>query len=623
MSGFLRSLFGRGRPPAPAAPPEPIFPEPYVHVSEPPPPLPPAAANGAATALAPETEAVADPDEAAEVAEALSAAAVAGEMDETLRLGARLRAAAPSDPAGYVLPARLLRDRGELDRADALLDSSASRPPDLLTMITRAEIAFARRDFAETHRRADALTVAFPDEALGYVLAAAALRELGRGAEAEQVMGRARERLPGDRLILEVWAETAAQRGDWVYAALRAAELRAAFPEHPAGWRIGVNALQQDGGAAKAEALMRQAAAVLPDAGGLLADWTRQALEAGDWPAARERAALLRGHAPADAEGYALGVRAMRGEGDLDAAKTLVAEAMAACGSDPSLLEAWADVAVDARDWPEVEEATSQLRAVCPDRWIGWFLGARALAEQGRDEAAEALLRTGREEFAPEPAIETLWTDLALRRGGWSEAVERAERIRALFPEVAGGTFLGVGALLGAGRLDEAAALAEEGVRRFPQDPVVSRLPEDVARARQAGPAPPAGASHAAGGPEQAGDVALAAALRDGRVDDAMRLWHASAEDDQSSFAELLHAALRITLADPWHEGARPLFETLGAEHSTHQPGWRPVVEHAPRLATSPEQFHDWREAAAAFLRGAEVGRLDPDTRARWLALVS
>ena len=614
MSGFWKSMFGRGRPAA--SPAEPIFPRPHVHVSEPP---EPAAPPGPAIEAS-------EPDELG----ALSAAAASGDLDATLRLGAKVRASAPDDPAGYVLPARLLRDRGELELADALLHSSESRPPDLLTMITRAEIAFDRRDFPEARRRAEALIAASPEQPLAYVLAAGALREQGRDLEAERVMGLAREALPGDALVLTVWAETAARRADWRYAALRAAELRAAFPDHPGGWRIGADALRGSGREAEAEALMREAADRLPDDRSLLADWARRAIEDRDWPAALERAARLRERAPSDAEGWALGVQATRGAGDLAAARGLVGEALSACGPQASLLAAWADVAADASDWPEAEEATARLREHHPELWIGWFLGARALAEQKRGAEAEALLQAGRGRFAPEPAIEEMWAELALRRGGWAEAAERAERVRALFPQLASGMFVGVEALLGAGRLDDAAALAEEGASRFPQDQVVVRLGDDVARARLNGGAAPArgesdeaAPASAAAAPEPSAAAAVAAALRDNRFDEALRLWHASAQDEQSPFADLLDTALRITLADPWHEGVRALFETLGAEHSTHQAGWRPVVEHAPRVATSPEQFHDWREASAAFLRGAKDGRLDGDTRARWLALVS
>lgn len=614
MAGFLKSLFG-GRKPPPPDPDELDFPEdgliearaPAPPTPAPPTPAPPTPAPPPGPNAAPPIQSAASPAPSAPVeldpVADLFAAAKAGDAEMTAWLGAALRAERPDEAAGYVLPARALRDGGRIDEAEALLAEARHLPPDLLTMITSVELAFARRDWDAALARARALAEAFPDHPTGLVLTAAALREMGRGAEAEVAAGLARERWPQDLSVLLGWAETAARRRDWQYAALRGAEVRRAFPDHEAGYRIEAQALREDGRGPEAEAVMAVAVGRLPHDAGLLAGWARRAAASGDWPAAAERSALLRARFPGLPEGYTIGIQALRGRGDLEGAKALVAQAMTVSERDPSLYVAWAEVALDGADWAEAEDATARLRENHPDHWIGWFLGARALMAQGRDDAADALLAAGRPRLAPVPAIETIWADAAARRGDWPAAIARAEHARALFPDVTNGTMQGVTALIQAGRLEEAAALADEGVRRFPDDAMVARLPVEVARAM---PAP--------------ASVPAAPPLQGGGFEDALRLWDAMAADGSARSEAALDAALRITLANPWHEGVQPLFEALGAEQPAGGPGWRAMVEKAPGVAGSPEQFHVWREASAAFLHDADG--LDPETRARWLALV-
>ena len=63
------------------------------------------------------------------------------------------------------------------------------------------------------------------------------------------------------------------------------------------------------------------------------------------------------------------------------------------------------------------------------------------------------------------------WAEAAMRREEWTEASERWGELRLAFPDGASGYVRGAAALLGAGRLDEAAALACEAVKRFPDRP--------------------------------------------------------------------------------------------------------------------------------------------------------
>ena len=63
------------------------------------------------------------------------------------------------------------------------------------------------------------------------------------------------------------------------------------------------------------------------------------------------------------------------------------------------------------------------------------------------------------------------WAEAAMRREEWTEASERWGELRVAFPHDASGYVRGAAALLGAGRLDEAEALACEAAQRFPDLP--------------------------------------------------------------------------------------------------------------------------------------------------------
>lgn len=72
-----------------------------------------------------------------------------------------------------------------------------------------------------------------PALARAYASGARALLRLGRVAEAEIVLAKARRDLPADADVLEAWADAAVQRGAFEDALLRFRALRQAFPSAP------------------------------------------------------------------------------------------------------------------------------------------------------------------------------------------------------------------------------------------------------------------------------------------------------------------------------------------------------------------------------------------------------
>ena len=94
--------------------------------------------------------------------------------------------------------------------------------------------------------------------------------------------------------------------------------------------------------------------------------------------------------------------------------------------------------------------------------------GGRHSLEAGDLQEAEALSRDAMLRF-PDDSIQYLRQgERAMFRRDWEVACERWEEMRRVFPEHAAGFVRGAEALLEAGRLEEAEAVAYEAVERFP-----------------------------------------------------------------------------------------------------------------------------------------------------------
>ena len=89
----------------------------------------------------------------------------------------------------------------------------------------------------------------------------------------------------------------------------------------------------------------------------------------------------------------------------------------------------------------------------------------------GRLGEAEGLACEAMERFPDRPGGCVQRAEVAMRREDWAVACERWEAVRGAFPDHASGYERGTIALLNAGRLGEAEALAEEAVVRFRERP--------------------------------------------------------------------------------------------------------------------------------------------------------
>ena len=195
------------------------------------------------------------------------------------------------------------------------------------------------------------------------------------------------------------------------------------------------------------------------------------AMRRGNWTGASAIWEELRLAFPEDASGYVRGAAALLGAGRLDEAEALAGEAMERFPDRPGGHVHRAEVAMRRKDWALATERWEAYRRAFPDHSVGYVRGAAALLGAGRVDEAEALAGEATERFPDRPGGHVHRAEVAMRRKDWALATERWDAYRRAFPDHSVGYVRGAAALLGAGRVDEAEALAGEATERFPDRP--------------------------------------------------------------------------------------------------------------------------------------------------------
>jgi tetratricopeptide (TPR) repeat protein len=189
--------------------------------------------------------------------------------------------------------------------------------------------AAARGDFIAAESIAEGLLRQSPDQPEGYQIGSLAARNQGRPDKAAAVLDAARERFPGQAWLLfeEGWG--AFTRGDRVEALEFAAQLRARFPDNPAGYQLGAAAGRKLGWLSEATAIASQARERFPDFAWPLEEEGWTALARDDAIKAAASGSELRARFPENANGFWVGFAAARELMRFDEAAALLAEARA------------------------------------------------------------------------------------------------------------------------------------------------------------------------------------------------------------------------------------------------------------------------------------------------------
>ena len=149
----------------------------------------------------------------------------------------RAREIGAAEPFCTVCLASNLRELGEHDAAQAVMDAELARyPNDLMVLTEAARLARERnrpRDSLAFWRRAITLAKPHPEWLQGYVQSLFSLGEIDR---AERALRSARRQFPEYRSLLAVEGAIAVAREDWPKAVAFWTDYRRRFPDDSTGW---------------------------------------------------------------------------------------------------------------------------------------------------------------------------------------------------------------------------------------------------------------------------------------------------------------------------------------------------------------------------------------------------
>jgi predicted Zn-dependent protease len=153
---------------------------------------------------------------------------------EAIRRWDEVANAFPYFSLGCIAKGDILQNLGNLDEAEEIFRAAMKAfPDDEWAAIRHAGISVQKRDWTEASRRWEFLRTRFPDQLIGALGQAEALRELGRFADAEAVLTEASERFPGNEWLTINLARIAMAAGAWDEALRRWETAMQRFSHNP------------------------------------------------------------------------------------------------------------------------------------------------------------------------------------------------------------------------------------------------------------------------------------------------------------------------------------------------------------------------------------------------------
>jgi predicted Zn-dependent protease len=397
---------------------------------------------------------------------------------------ALLRDRFPDDVFGYLITARALCGADRWDEAESLLAQTVARfPHDVGALVDWTHLALHQRDIAAACHRGGLLCERFPGHAFARLLAVRVLREAGRTAEAETLLGDTVGRFPDDPDALLDWIDMAQARHDLDEAVHRSRQFRLRFPDHVFGYVVMARIFRATNDTTAAESLLREAVARFPHEASPLVDWAMLAQQRDDLTQAAERCAVLRARFPGHVFGYVAGAQALGGIGETVAAEALLAEATQRFPADAEPAVAYAMLANDRHDWREAARRWQVVLTRFPDYEPQYDAVAQPLRSIGHFRDLENLIGQGRLHLPDDEAALVEYGWMAHARQDWAAAEQRWAAVRERFPEQVAGYTGAALACRECRRFDEAEQLLRAAMARLPAEP---SPPADLARVAEA-----------------------------------------------------------------------------------------------------------------------------------------
>jgi predicted Zn-dependent protease len=252
-----------------------------------------------------------------------------GDLEKAAELAAMLRKHFPDQPDGWIIGLNALRMSRQFSVAQELLVEAGARFPGVSWPFAEAAwLANARALWGEATEHASRLRERDPENQVGWMVGAHALRMLRRFEDAEALVRDAEGRFRDEAWPIEEAAWLAQATGAFSKAAALAEQLRRRFPDRMAGYMVAVQALRHTKRLSEAEAILDTAAPRFAEEAWLAeeAAWITRAR--GTLDVAAERAHQLRLRFPTRPAGYILGAQALRQSDLLPEAKRVVQAAI-------------------------------------------------------------------------------------------------------------------------------------------------------------------------------------------------------------------------------------------------------------------------------------------------------
>jgi tetratricopeptide (TPR) repeat protein len=365
-------------------------------------------------------------------------------LDAALALWTRAASMAADQPDGAVGLATTLRRMSRFEEADAALAPALSKFPDACYVFSNYAVnADERGDRPEALRRWQEVFSRFPREPIAYAGLGAALKMLGRLAEADQLFAEGMASFPNDANVAINHAEAPVGSGDWSEAIRRWSAVNARWPNDPtvrAGFR---------------DALVRAALA---------------AADAGDEEAAQRRLQQLVELQPEHSAGYAARVSAFRKLNRWDEAARALRGAFELFPGDLTLNFERGWLLLDTGELDAALALWTRVASTAADQPEGCVGLATTLRRMGRFDEADAALAPALSKFPDACFVFTNYAVNADERGDRREALRRWRDVFSRFRHepIA---YAGVGAALKMlGRFEEADRMLAEGMAFFPND---------------------------------------------------------------------------------------------------------------------------------------------------------
>ncbi len=303
----------------------------------------------------------------------------------------RMRAADIAITSANVL--RALMHLKHYDTADAaLVEAQAKFPGNEQLIRLHAELAQRQGRWDVAAERWALIRAQFPGNSGGYTFGAGALAQLGRYAEADNLLAQWIGKSSDDSMARALYAKTAEQMGDLPAAIERWRTMQAHVHDVQA-WIGEAKCLAQLNRTDEAMTVLERARWLFQSSPLPIVEITLLVQEKGDDEETLRQWARVRSHFPAAPQAYIFAAWLLRKLDRLEEAEAILLRYVERDMGQPEPTVEYARFA-HGRDWPEACRRWAIVRDKFPERHEGYTLGADALDAIGAHEEAATVRAT-------------------------------------------------------------------------------------------------------------------------------------------------------------------------------------------------------------------------------------